>query len=227
MGDGRPGGGVLRGGTSLRATAARIASWQVSLPGGIRRRRDAGRRFYRWRVPCGYAVGAVVLILARTTPESLLVGLALMVPGQGLRLWASGHIDKTSRLATGGPYGHTQHPLYLGSVAIALGVAVTSASFAVVGAVSAYLLAFFPYVMRDEREFLRRRFGEAYDRWAAAVPPFLPQLSAAGPRETRFQWRRVLSNGEWKACLAPPAGLALLHLKQAIASAGLVEALLR
>src|SRR5262245_59413732 len=171
------------------------------------------RRFYRWRVPGGFAVGALALVLAEPSVTSLLFALTLIVPGISLRLWASGHIEKTRRLATGGPYRHTQHPLYLGSFLIALGVAVAAAHLWVLLAVGAYLLAFFPYVMRNEREFLHQRFGAEYELWVAEVPAFFPRLLPAGPRSTRFEWRRVLSNHEWQACLAPPAVLVLLYLK--------------
>jgi phospholipid methyltransferase len=182
-----------------------------------RKLRIGRRRFYRWRVPGAFLVGAATLILARPTLTSFLLGLALVLPGEVLRLWASGHIEKTSRLATGGPYGHTQHPLYLGSLMIALGVAVAAARPAAFLAVGAYVLAFFPFVIRDEREFLRKRFGPEYERWTAEVPSFLPRLLPAGPRSTRFTWRRVISNHEWRVCLAPPAALALLYLQELLA----------
>jgi len=167
-------------------------------------------------VPSAFAVGAVTLVLAEPTAMSLLLGLALITPGLGLRLWASGHIEKTSRLATGGPYGHTQHPLYLGSLLIALGVAGAAAHPFVLSAIGAYLLAFFPYVIRNEQAFLHQKFGSEYELWVREVPAFFPRLLPAGPRGTRFEWRRVSSNREWQACLAPPGVLALLYLKDTL-----------
>src|SRR5262245_36281929 len=173
----------------------------------------APKRFYRWRVPCGHMLGLLTLVLADATLESLLWGAALALPGQILRLWASGHIEKTKQLATGGPYRHTQHPLYLGSSILALGLAVASGSLLIPALVAAYLLAFYPYTVRDEADFLRQTFGEEHAAWAAVVPPFSPRLSPAGPSTTRFCWRRVLANGEWKACFALPVALALFHLR--------------
>ena len=78
----------------------------------------------RYRVPVGWLMGLAVVALARPTPWSLLVGLPFACAGEALRLWASGHIEKTKRLATGGPYAHSRNPLYVGSLLIALGVAV-------------------------------------------------------------------------------------------------------
>ena len=177
------------------------------------RRRGRPRSYYRWRVPGGFLAGAVTLALAESTAASLLYALALIAPGLGLRLWASGHIEKARRLATGGPYRYTQHPLYLGSFLIGLGVAVAAAHPGALLAVGAYLLAFFPYVMRNERAFLHERFGSEYELWVAEVPAFWPRLFPAALGGTRFEWRRVRSNREWQASLAPPAALALLHLK--------------
>ena len=74
----------------------------------------------RLRVPLGWVAGAVVIALARPTPWSLLGGLALGLLGEAFRIWASGHIEKTRVLATGGPYAHTRNPLYLGSALLAL-----------------------------------------------------------------------------------------------------------
>ena len=73
-------------------------------------------RLSRARVPAGWALGALLLALSRPSADSLLVGMLVALPGELLRLWAAGHIDKTRSLATGGPYAHTRNPLYLGSL---------------------------------------------------------------------------------------------------------------
>jgi len=135
--------------------------------------------------------------------------------GEALRLWAAGHIEKTRTLATGGPYAHTRNPLYLGSILIASGVAVASASGWCVALLALYLAAFYPSVMREEATFLRQRFPEAYASWAASVPLFLPRLRADGPRASRFSWSRVRANREWRTALALP-GLALVLYLRAI-----------
>jgi protein-S-isoprenylcysteine O-methyltransferase Ste14 len=167
----------------------------------------------RLRVPAGYLAGAAVLVLARPAGCSLAAGLLLAAAGEAVRIWASGHIDKTRALATGGPYAHTRNPLYFGSVLIALGVAVASASAWAVLAVGAYLCAFYPAVVSSEAAFLRARFPEPYREWSAAVPAFLPRVFPAGPRATRFEWRRVGANREWRTCAALPVAAALLYAR--------------
>jgi len=174
----------------------------------------------RFRVPAGWLVGLVVAALAQPTALSMAVGLPLALLGEALRVWASGHIEKTQRLATGGPYARSRNPLYVGSVLIALGVAVACASPWVVLAVAAYFLAFYPSVVREEAAFLRQKFAAEYAAWAAVVPLFWPRLMPAGPRESRFEWSRVARNREWRTALALPllAGLlvALPFLRRAL-----------
>lgn len=174
----------------------------------------------RHRVAVGWLVGLVVVVFGRPAPGWLLVGLPLACAGELLRLWASGHIEKTKRLATGGPYAHSRNPLYLGSLLIALGVAVGCASYWVVLAVAAYLVAFYPALMREEAGFLAQKFPDEYAAWAAAVPLFWPRLAPAGPRASRFDWQRVRINREWRTALALPLIAVLLfalpHARRAV-----------
>jgi len=151
-----------------------------------------------------------VAALAHPRPWSLAAGFALALAGEALRLWASGHIDKTRALATGGPYAHTRNPLYLGSTLMAAGIAVAAASPWAALAVAAYFLVFYPAVIREESGFLASRFGAQYAEWAAAVPAFWPRPSAAGPRGTRFSWARIRANREWRTAAALPLALVLL-----------------
>lgn len=128
-------------------------------------------------------------------------------------MWASGHIEKTAALATGGPYAHTRNPLYFGSLLLAAGFAVAAASPWVAAALAVYFTAFYPATIRDEAAFLAGKFDDEYAAWARAVPLFLPRPLPAGPRATRFLWRRVRQNREWRTALAVPAMLLILWVR--------------
>lgn len=158
----------------------------------------------RFRVAGGYVAGLLALVLADSFPLSLVVGGVLAALGEGLRIWASGHIEKTEHLATGGPYAHTRNPLYLGSLLVGLGVAVAAASVWAALVAVLYFAAFYPSVIREEGAFLRAKFGPAYEEWARVVPVFLPRLWPAGPRASRFRWERVRRNREWRTAIAIP-----------------------
>lgn len=172
----------------------------------------------RYRVTAGWLVGVAVLLLARPSPAWLAAGLPLALAGEVVRIWASGHIEKTRCLATGGPYAHSRNPLYLGSLLIALGLAAACASPWVVLAVGVYFLVFYPSVIREEAAFLAQRFPAEYAEWAAAVPLFWPRFLPGGPRRSRFDWGRVRLNREWRAAAALPLITALLvalpHLRR-------------
>jgi len=167
----------------------------------------------RLRVPLGWAAGIVALVLADPTPLSLAIGLPLAVLGEAVRLWAAGHIEKTKALATGGPYAHTRNPLYAGSVLLALGAALAAASPWVALVVALYFVAFYPSVVREEAKFLARKFGPDYAAWARDVPAFLPRITPAGPRASRFDWARVRANREWRTALAVPVIAVLLLVR--------------
>jgi protein-S-isoprenylcysteine O-methyltransferase Ste14 len=165
------------------------------------------------RVAAGYALGALALVLARPTPRSIASGLAIAAVGELVRLWASGHIEKTERLATGGPYAHTRNPLYFGSALLAVGFGVAAHSLWVVLAVIAYFAIFYPAVVAEEARFLLGKFGADYEVWARDVPAFIPRLTPAGPRASRFSWARIRRNREWRTALALPLLGVLLYLR--------------
>lgn len=160
----------------------------------------------RIRVRAGYTAGAIALFFARPDLHSFEQGVLLVIAGEIIRLWASGHIEKTLRLATGGPYAHTRNPLYVGSVVMALGLLWIANHPASGLAGVLYLAVFYPVIIREEAKFLRERFKDEYRAWAASVPLFLPRLTPAGPRASRFSLDRVKANHEWRTVL----GLAVL-----------------
>ncbi|MBK5254588.1 MAG: isoprenylcysteine carboxylmethyltransferase family protein [Vicinamibacteria bacterium] len=160
----------------------------------------------RIRVRAGYTAGALALFFAEPTQESLVAGAALAAFGELIRIWASGHIQKTLRLATGGPYAHTRNPLYLGSVLMALGLLVAARHLISVLAGLGYLAVFYPVIIKEEAKFLRGKFPNEYHDWARHVPIFFPRLIPSGPRESKFELARLLANHEWRSVL----GLALL-----------------
>ncbi|MDT8395384.1 MAG: hypothetical protein RRA32_02905, partial [bacterium] len=58
-----------------------------------------------------------------------------------------------------------------------------------------YALSFWVYyerIMFAEESFLRGRFGDAYDRWAARTPAFWPRLSRLTRPKLSFSFRTVL-----------------------------------
>jgi protein-S-isoprenylcysteine O-methyltransferase Ste14 len=162
------------------------------------------RLLARWRVFLGFVFAALVLWLAAPTRNSLLLGAAIAVAGECLRLWAAGHLEKSKEVTRSGPYRFTRHPLYLGSSTIGAGIAVASHSLIVGAIVVAYMALTLTAAMRSEEAHLREKFGDAYDAYAE---------KRAAPMDRPFSWARAIGNREHHTMLGLAAGLALLALK--------------
>jgi protein-S-isoprenylcysteine O-methyltransferase Ste14 len=162
------------------------------------------QRLARWRVPLGWVAGIAALVLAAPTWTRLAVGFAVACVGEGLRVWAAGHLEKNREVTTSGPYRLTRHPLYNGSGIIALGVMFAADHFVVTVLVLVYILTTVPAAVRSEEAHLRSTFGDLYDRYTRADAPGV---------ERTFSFERAMRNKEYRAVLGVLAGFGLLALK--------------
>jgi protein-S-isoprenylcysteine O-methyltransferase Ste14 len=173
------------------------------------------------RVPLGFLCGALFIVLARPRPLTLAIGGAVALVGLGLRAWAAGHIRKNAALATSGPYAYTRNPLYLGSFLLGLGFTIASARLLPGIVFTALFLGIYLPVMRVESADLAAIFGEDYQRYARAVPLFLPRLIPYRDEKTlgaKFDARLYLRYREYRAALGLVLAWGLLALKAAFAS---------
>jgi len=144
------------------------------------------------------------LRMAHPTWTTWGAGLLVAVAGEGLRIWAAGHLEKSREVTRSGPYRWTRHPLYAGSALMALGVVIASRSAVVALVAALYIGVTIPAAIRVEEAFLRRTFGETYDRY---------QRSEAEPVARRFSLARAMRNREYRAVAGLIGGFALLALK--------------
>lgn len=165
---------------------------------------DVWRVVARARVPAGFAVAIVVIVCAAPTWRSWAAGLVVALCGEGIRIWAAGHLEKGREVTRSGPYRWMRHPLYMGSGAIAAGVIVASASLlvAVVGAL--YMVITIGAAVRTEEAFLRAAFGDTYERYAR---------SEGEPMPRAFSAERAMRNREYRAVAGLLGGFALLAAK--------------
>src|SRR5206468_12089219 len=119
----------------------------------------------RRRVSLGFLFGVVVLWLAQPTAATLAAGVPIAVAGEAIRIWAAGHLNKSREVTASGPYRWFAHPLYVGSSVIGAGLAIACASLVVFAIVAIYLGVTLPVAVRNEEAFLRRNFGDQYDRY--------------------------------------------------------------
>lgn len=80
-------------------------------------------------------------------------------------------------LATEGPYAWVRHPQYDGFIAIMLGFLLQWPTLLTLFMFPVLVVMYVRLARHEERE-VRAAFGEAYDRYASAVPAFLPRPTA-------------------------------------------------
>jgi len=169
----------------------------------------------RWRVPLGFACAALFFLLAQARPLTLIVGGLVALPGLALRAWATGHLRKNDALATTGPYAYTRNPLYLGSFVIGLGFTIAAGRL-ILGLLFALLfLGIYVPVMRVETKTLDELFGKDYQDYAAAVPLFIPRVTAyrAGAAKAKFDPALYRRYREYQAAIGLVVAWLLLAIK--------------
>jgi len=157
----------------------------------------------RLRVPLGFLFAAIVLWLADPTDRTLPAGAVIALIGEGVRIWAAGHLEKGREVTASGPYALTRHPLYLGSSLIALGLAIAAASTGVAVIVLGYMALTLTAAIRTEEAHLTEKFGAAYPDYRAGRTSV----------KRRFSLERAMRNREYRAATGVLVVLALLAWK--------------
>jgi protein-S-isoprenylcysteine O-methyltransferase Ste14 len=129
--------------------------------------------------------------------------LLVALSGLAVRAMAVGHaprgtsgrntrLQKADSLNTTGLYSVVRHPLYVGNALMWLGVALFPRSLWMLGVTMLAYWLLYERIMLAEETFLSRKFGAAYDEWAARTPAFIPRLSGWREPALPFCWRTVL-----------------------------------
>jgi protein-S-isoprenylcysteine O-methyltransferase Ste14 len=158
----------------------------------------------RRRVTLGFVTALVAMFLAEPTWSSWRAGLVIALVGEALRIWAAGHLEKSREVTRSGPYRWFKHPLYVGSSIMTIGIVMASRSMALAIIAGVYMGVTIKAAILVEEAYLRRQFGDAYDRYDRAT---------AEPMLRRFSLERALRNREYRALLGLLIGFALLALK--------------
>ena len=165
------------------------------------------RLLARLRVPLGFVFGVVALVLARPTWTFIAAGAAIGLIGEGIRVWAAGHLEKSREVTKSGPYRFTRHPLYVGSSIMAAGLAIAVHSWIVATLIAVHMAVTITAAIRTEEAFLRERFGDEYDAYADDRAPAM---------ERSFSIERAWRNREYRAMVGLAVAIGLLSLKAAM-----------
>jgi len=162
--------------------------------------RPVARALFKFRSFTAIPWALAAVAFARPLGPRSWLGLGAVVAGEALRLWALGYIGPesrvtregpgASRLVTFGPYGWVRNPLYIGNVAIIVGLALwTGALWPWLPlAALAYFLWQYALITRLEGEELERKYGWDYRAYRGVVPAWLPRF-APHPMRLGGRWR--------------------------------------
>jgi len=158
----------------------------------------------RFRVALGWVCAPLVLVLADPSRESIIVGTLVALTGEGIRVWAAGHLNKSREVTASGPYRYVAHPLYVGSSVMGAGLAIASANVLAAALIAFYLTVTLRAAIRSEEAFLRRQFGTQYDAYRS-------QRVVDAAR--RFSVAQAMTNREYRAVIGLLTAMLLLALK--------------
>ncbi|RLL50915.1 isoprenylcysteine carboxylmethyltransferase family protein [Mariprofundus sp. EBB-1] len=160
----------------------------------------------RARIPASILMGLAIIVFANPTLSSWLIGLAIVVIGEALRIWASGHIHKSAQVTSTGPYAMVRHPLYLGHFLIATGFCITGDSLpAFIIVTIAFFIIYMP-TWKNEEKNLTEMFGATYSDFMANTPALLPRWNRS-VFSGSFSWELVSQHREWKHAAGLTAGM--------------------
>ncbi len=179
------------------------------------------RKNLRFRLVPFYALVALLIWVARPTAASIAFGMPLILAGAGLRIWGAGHLVKTDQLVVSGPYSHLRHPLYAGTLLLALGFGLASgwagAGLVAIVFLPAFFGYYFPYKERVESDRLATRFGDDYAVYRAEVSALIPSwrgfsLPPGWSHDVGggWRWERLHDNDELGTVVGVVAGVLLL-----------------
>jgi hypothetical protein len=162
------------------------------------------------------AAALLFVMVAPANDKSILLGVPLLLLGIAIRTWALGCIVKDGGVCRAGPYAWVRHPLYLGSLVMALGYCVALNSPTLAGIVVVLAGALYAVAMRREEKALLLRFPDEYHAYIREVPCLIPSLRRTGLRTDGggFRWRRAVANRAVRATLLSLLALALFDAKE-------------
>jgi protein-S-isoprenylcysteine O-methyltransferase Ste14 len=165
------------------------------------------------------------------SPTRIAVGVAIVLAGEAVRLWAVQHIGVISRtrsdrlgpLVRTGPFGLVRNPLYTGNLLLWIGFAISAGMLWFVPVIVVILGAEYHAIVRWEEGLLDERLGDSYRTYKEDVGRWLPksrQSSVARHKTAAsvsplFSWSETVFS-ERGTLIAIAAGYGLLWMKFAV-----------
>lgn len=140
-----------------------------------------GSCYYCWPM----VIGLIITCLGQLI-RGLTIGLAYIVRGgKDGKPYAEG-------LVTSGIFNHCRNPLYVGNILMLLGVGILANSLLYVAVMIPVFLFIYQAIVLAEENYLRGKYGAAFDNYAKTVNRWWPKLNRLGKtlRSMHFNWKR-------------------------------------
>jgi protein-S-isoprenylcysteine O-methyltransferase Ste14 len=142
---------------------------------------------YRSYTPIPFLI--LMLIFENASAASLVIGFAIALVGELIRLWGVSWAGSETRTTGGvggsflvisGPFAHVRNPLYVGNILLYFGIGIMSMSLFPYLQIVALLFFFFQYyvIVKEEEGYLIKTFGQDYNKYLKNVPGFFWRFTA-------------------------------------------------
>ncbi len=168
--------------------------------------RNTWQRKFR-RIPL--FIGALLLVIfAKPEISGILVGMVLVFFGEGIRIWAAGHLQKNEVLTVTGPYAYVKNPLYIGSIFITAGFCIMADNiYLLAAAFFMFCFHYIPYKKKAEGDRLKNHFGNQYEDYDEKVPEYLPRMKRYSDQKGSWRVKHFIENSEEGILLIVLAGI--------------------
>ena len=157
-------------------------------------------------------IGAFLLVIfAKPNLSGVIVGIVLIILGEGIRIWAAGHLQKNEVLTVTGPYAYVKNPLYIGSILITTGFCILADNIYLL-AMATFLFCFhyIPYKKRVEGDRLRKIFGSQFEDYDQKVPDYIPSWTPYSSEKNPWRFGNFIENSEEGILIIIVAGILLV-----------------
>jgi protein-S-isoprenylcysteine O-methyltransferase Ste14 len=162
-----------------------------------------------------YLLGVVLIITAKPRVDLFVSGLLLVMLGEGLRIWATGHLRKNQQVTTTGPYAYVKNPLYLGTFLIMLGFCLMANQLLLMAlGIGIFMFYYVPYKKRRESDRLAQRFGQIWVDYDSHVPDYVPRWTPYKHRgNDHWNFQVFLNNSEHETLLMVFLGIVIISVR--------------
>jgi protein-S-isoprenylcysteine O-methyltransferase Ste14 len=146
-----------------------------------------GQFFFKYRSYTPLPFIIPLLLYARPSITTLIVGAILVAIGEAFRFWGVSYAGSETRttdrvgatyLVTQGPFAYVRNPLYVGNIFMYFGISVMGHSlFPFLQIISlVYFTMQYYYIILEEEKHLKEKFKEKYTDYFNHVNRFIPSL---------------------------------------------------